>query len=79
MYYSVNILKSLMVYITPQPSSKPWRILHKTLLLYTTLWIGVFATKDEKTLFLLLLILFKIVGKRNESQPKTKIYPPNSF
>ena len=37
MYYSVNIPKSLMVYITPQPSSEPWRILHKTLLLYTTL------------------------------------------
>ena len=38
LYYSVNIPKSLMVYITPQPSSEPWRILHKTLLLYTTLW-----------------------------------------
>ena len=37
LYYSVYIYKSLMVYITPQPSSEPWRILHKTLLLYTTL------------------------------------------
>ena len=32
MYYSVNIPKSLMVYITPQPSSEPWRILHNPLL-----------------------------------------------
>ena len=32
MYYSVNIPKSLMVYITPQPSSEPWRILHNPVL-----------------------------------------------
>ena len=40
-YYSVNIPKSLMVYITPQPSSEPWRILQNPLLAKVYIVYGV--------------------------------------
>ena len=50
MYYSVNIPKSLMVYIAPQPSSEPWRILHNPLL------AKVYIVPYAVCMFVLLLV-----------------------